>query len=107
MHLGSAAGEGAGQAAAQSAQILVRKRRRGDDARRLRGHLPSETAAAGALGAARLRLVAGLSLPRAGAGDAAAPDRPRTLQVRRVQAERIDQGDKEPGLLEAGAPLSR
>ena len=46
---------------------------RGHDQRRLRGHLPSEAAAAGAAGAARLGLVAGLSLPCAGARHAQHP----------------------------------
>ena len=75
--------------------------------RRFRGHVPPEAAAAGAARAARLGLVADLSVPRAGARDAAAPDRHRSVQVRRVQAERIHQGHKEPGLLEEGPALSR
>ena len=60
--------------------------------RRLRGHLPPEAAAAGAVGAARLGLGADLSLPRAGARDAPASDRHRAVQIRRVQAQRIHQG---------------
>src|SRR5208282_5507015 len=55
------------QAAHQPAQILVRECRAGQHQRRLRGHVPFETAAAGAIGVARLRLGADLSLPRAGA----------------------------------------
>ena len=43
-------------------------------------------------GAARLGLFAGLSLPRVAGADAAAPDRHRPVQVRRVQAERAHQG---------------
>ncbi len=50
---------------------------------------------------------AGLSLPCVAARDAPASDRHRPLQIRRVQAERGDQGDEKPGLLEAGPALSR
>ena len=107
MHLGPADGHRPGQAAHQSAQILVRERREGDDNRRLRGHLPPQAPAAGAAGAARLGLVADLSLPRPGPRDAAAPDRHRAVQVRRVQAERIHQAGEEPGLLEKGPAVSR
>ena len=60
------------EAAHQSAQILVQKPRRGDRQRRLRGHFPSEAAATLVSGVAGFGLVAGLSLPRAGARDAAA-----------------------------------
>ena len=60
--------------------------------RRLRGHVPPEAAAARLSRAARLGLLAGLSVPRAAGADAAAPDRHRPVQVRRVQAERIHQG---------------
>jgi len=42
------------------------------------------------------RLVADLPLPRLAAAAAVAPDRYRTVQVRRVQAERVDHGDAEP-----------
>ena len=69
--------------------------------------LQSEAAAAGAAGAARLRLHAGLSLPRLARRDAHAPDRHRAVQVRRVQGQRIDQADPQPGLLEEGPALSR
>ena len=47
--------------------------RKGHDQRRLRGHLSPEAAAAGVAVAARLGLVAGLSLPRAAARDAHQP----------------------------------
>ena len=76
------------EAARQPAQVLVPQSRRGDDERRLRGHLPPEAAAAGVSGAAGLRLVAGLSLPCAAARDAQPSDRHRPVQIRRVQAER-------------------
>ena len=41
------------------------------------------------------------------ARDAHASDRHRPVQIRRVQAERIDQADPQPGLLEDGPALSR
>ena len=50
---------------------------------------------------------ADLSLPCPGGADAAASDRHRPVQVRRVQAERMHQGGAQPGLLEAGPALSR
>ena len=78
-----------------------------DRQRRRRGDLPSEAAAAGAAGAARLGLLADLSLPRPAGADAAAPDRHRPVQIRRVQAERVHQARAQPGLLEAGPALSR
>ena len=56
--------------------------------RRLRGHGPSQAAAAVDPVAARLGLLADLSLPRAGGADAHQAGRHRALQVRRVQAER-------------------
>jgi hypothetical protein len=49
------------------------------------------TAAADDPGADRLRLYDGLSLPRPAARHAAASDRHRPLQIRRVQAEREHQ----------------
>ena len=60
--------------------------------RRRRGDLPAEAAAARVYRVSRLGLYADLSVPRAGARDAAASDRHRAVQVRRVQAERIHQG---------------
>ena len=57
--------------------------------------------------AARFRLFAGLSLPCAAAGHAPASDRHRPVQIRLVQAERVDPADPQPGLLEAGPALSR
>ena len=85
-------GKATREAARQPAQGLVPQSRRGHDQRRLRGHLPPEAAAAGVSRAARLGLVAGLSLPCPAARDAAAPDRHRPVQIRRVQAERVHQG---------------
>ena len=58
------------------------------------------------LGDARLRLHADLSLPRAGGADAHASDRHRTVQVRRDEAERVDQAREKPRLLEEGPALS-
>src|SRR6266852_1368403 len=51
------------------------------------------------------KLRVNLALPRPGARHAPAPDRQRAVQIRRVQTQRTDHGDKEPGLLEAGAAL--
>ena len=107
VHLGPADRQGEREAARQSAQVLVPEPRRGHRQRRLRGHLPSEAAAAGLAGAARSGLVAGLSLPCAAARHAPASDRHRPVQIRRVQAERVHQGDAQPGLLEDGPALSR
>ena len=59
--------------------------------RRLRGVVQPEAAAAGAAVAARLRLYAGLSLPRLARRHAHPPDRHRPVQIRRVQGQRIDQ----------------
>ena len=52
-------------------------------------------------------LVAGLSLPCFAARDAQPSDRHRPVQIRRIQAERVDQGDAKPRLLEEGPALSR
>ena len=84
-------GKGERQVAAQPAQSLVGEPRRGHRQRRRRGDVPSEAAAAGVSGAARLGLFAGLSVPRPAGADAPAPDRHRPVQVRRVQAQRVHQ----------------
>ena len=55
--------------------------------------------------AARLRVFAGLSLPRLAARDAPTPDRHRPVQIRRIQAERVDQAGAQPRLLETGSSL--
>ncbi len=75
--------------------------------RRLRGILQSEAAAAGAAGAARLRLYAGLSLPRLARRHAHQADRHRPVQIRRVQGQRIHQARPQSGLLEEGPAASR
>ncbi len=74
---------------------------------RLSGDVSPEAAAAVVPRVPRLRVHAGLSVPRLAGADAAAPDRHRAVQVRRIQAEPVDQGREEPGLLEEGAALSR
>ena len=66
-----------------------------------------EAAAAGAAVAARLRLHAGLSLPRLAGRHAHQADRHRPVQVRRVQGQRIDQAHQEPRLLQEGPAASR
>src|SRR5438874_1528764 len=69
--------------------------------------LHEEAAAAGIAVAARLGLVAGLSLPCAAARHAYAPDRHRAVQIRRIQTERGGPHGTKFGLLEAGPALSR
>jgi ABC-type transport system substrate-binding protein len=55
--------------------------------------------------AARLRVFAGLSLPCLDARDAPTPNRHRPVQIRRIQAERVDQAGAQPRLLETGSSL--
>ena len=55
--------------------------------------------------AARLRVFAGLSLPCLAARDAPTPNRHRPVQIRRIQAERVDQAGAQPRLLETGSSL--
>ena len=64
-------------------------------------------AAAEPAGAARERLLAGLSLSRAAAGDAHQAGRHRSVQVRRVQARRHDPPGAQSRLLQEGPALSR
>jgi hypothetical protein len=54
-----------------------------------------------------LRVVADLSLPRVTARHAQSSDRYWPVQIRRIQAQRVDQADAQPRLLEAGSALSR
>ena len=48
-----------------------------------------------------------LPLPRVAGPDAGASDRHRAFQICRIQAQPVDQGDAQPGLLEARPALSR
>ena len=57
-----------------------------DRQRRLRGHLSPEAAAAGFSDAARRWFLSDLSVPRIAGADAAAPDRHRPLQIRRISS---------------------
>ena len=91
MHLRHADGQVAAEVPAEPAQVLVRRGQRRDRQRRFRGVVQPEAAAAGAAVAARLRLHAGLSLPRLAGRDAHPSDRHRPVQVRRVQGQRVDQ----------------
>src|SRR4029077_3200281 len=68
---------------------------------------PSEAAATGLPHRSRFRVLADLSLPRAVTRHAQAPDRYRTVQIHRVQAERVYQGNTKSRLLEEGPALSR
>ena len=107
MHLRHADGQVAAEVPQEPAQILVRRGRRRHDERRLRGRVQPEAAAAGAAGAARLRLYAGLSLPCFARRHAHQADRHRPVQVRRVQGQRIHQAHPQSRLLEKGPAASR
>ena len=55
----------------------------------------------------RLRVHAGLSVPRLAGADAAAPDRHRAVQIRRIQAEPVDQGRRRTRITgRRGCPIS-
>jgi hypothetical protein len=82
MHLGRACRQGEREVPGQSPQILVPQPRSDHHGRRLRGHLPSEAAAALFARAARFRPVAGLSVPRVIARYARPSDRHGTVQIR-------------------------
>ena len=71
---------------------------------RLRGQLSPEAAAAGLYRASPGGLVADLSLPCPGSRNAPASDRHRPVQVRRVQAERGDQGCPQTRITGKGRP---
>ena len=100
-------GKAQGKTAPQRPRGVVGQSRRGHRRQRLSGDVSPEAAAAVVPRVPRLRVHAGLSVPRLAGADAAAPDRHRSVQIRRVQAEPVDQGHEEPGLLEEGAALSR
>ena len=90
------AGRSDRQVAGQPAQILVPKPEVGHRRRRLPRSAFTEPAAALVPRAARLGLVAGLSVPCPGEGHAYASDRHRTVQIRRVQAQRNHQDRPNP-----------
>ena len=91
VHLRDARRHVAEQVPQESAQGLVRQPRGGGAGRRHAGHLQAEAAAAGAARDARLRLHADLCLPCHRGGAAHQPGRHRPVQVRRAEAERVDQ----------------
>ena len=107
MHLRHADGQVAAEIPPEPAQVLVRSGQRRHDEWRFRSIVRAEAAAAGAVVAARLRLHAGLSLPRLAGRNAHQAGRHRPVQVRRVQGERIDQAHQESGLLQEGPAASR
>ena len=82
-------GKSAAEVPQEPAQILVQRGCRRHAERRFRGRVQPEAAAAGAAGAARLGLYAGLSLPRFARRHAHQAGRHRSVQVRRVQGQRI------------------
>ena len=92
---------------AQPAQGLVHETAGRQRQRRLRGDVRAERAAAEPAGAARERVLAGLSLPCAAAGDAHQAGRHRAVQIRRVQARRFDPPGAQSRLLQEGPALSR
>ena len=92
MHLGHDRRQRAREVPRQPAQILVPQPRLGHGRRRPPGHVPPEAAAALVYRAARLGLVAGLSLPCAAGADAArsrsAPDRSSSSSSSRTSRSR-------------------
>src|SRR5260221_14485257 len=106
MHLGSSPGQRYGKTSRQPAKGLVPQLGI-DQHQRRHGDVSPEEAAARFYRAACLGLFASLPVPRVTADNAAAPDRYRTLQVRFLQAERIDQAAPQCALLEARTTLSR
>src|SRR5689334_14945361 len=105
LHLGSAARPRQGEAEAQPARDLVSEPRRCHDEGRGGSDLPHEAAAARLSRIARVGGLAGLSLSRVAARYAHAPDRHRSVQICRLQAEPIPQSRAQPVLLETGAAL--
>src|SRR6516164_1837030 len=79
----------------------------GYDQGRPGGDISPETAAAGLYRTARLGVHADLSMRRLARRNAGASDRHWALQICRIQAQPVDQGDAQPGLLETRPPLSR
>src|SRR6516225_2957540 len=69
--------------------------------------LPPQATATVVSDAARQRVLGDLSLSRTAVADAAASDRHRSIQIRRVRAEPIDQSDAQSRLLETWPPISR
>src|SRR3954451_21415843 len=106
MHVGPDTRKGGGKTARQSTQGVVPQPRIGQRQRR-HGDISFEKTAAELYRAACLRLFPRLSMPRATAKHASTSDRHRSLQVRVIQTERIDQARTQFQLLEAGTPLSR
>src|SRR5690348_12177482 len=95
------------KAACQRTGDVVDQSRRRDSRLRLRSHLPSETASAVILGAARFRFKSDLPLPRLTCGNEAAPDWHRPFQICGIQAQPVHQSRAQPGLLEIRKTVSR
>ena len=107
MHIRHAARQVAEQIPQEPAQGLVLQPRRRHDRRRHAGDLPPEPSAARDACDARVRLFADLSVPCVGRARAHQSDRHRAVQVRRAEAERVDQAREEPRLLQEGPALPR
>ena len=107
VHLEQAHRQGQGRLPQEPARHLVAQPQGGDGQRRPRGHLRPQPAATLVRVAVRLGLHPGLSLPCVDQGHAHQSDRHGAVQVRRVQARRIDQVRAQSRLLEEGQTLSR
>src|SRR2546425_2171148 len=106
MHVGSYPWQRSRKVTCQSAQGLVPQSGLGQCQGRHR-YIPSKEAAARFYCVACLRIFARLPVSRLIASDAAASHRYRSLQIRILQAERIDQTGAQRAVLEAGTSLSR
>ena len=107
VHLEQAHRQGPRRLPQEPARHLVAQPQGGHRQRRPGGHLRPQPAAALVPLPVRLGLHAGLPLPCLHQGHAHQPDRHGALQVRRVQARRLDQVRAQPGLLEEGQALRR
>ena len=97
----------AGGVQQEPAQGLVLQSQGGHDQRRPRGDLPSRPPAAVVPDAAGVRLLARLPLPCLAARHAHQAGRHGAVQVRRAQAQRVDQARAQSRLLEEGQALRR
>src|SRR6516162_2383511 len=100
MHIRFAVRESEGKAAPQLSRGMVSQPQRGDRKWRERGHFSPEAATAVIYFAARLRLLADLSVPCLVARHTDASYRDGAVQICRVQAQPVDQGGAQPRLLE-------
>jgi len=102
MHLGSPGWQRTGELQGQFPQGWYANVESVTANRRSRGGVQPEDAATGAPGAARLRLHAGLSVPRPAARHAPEADRNRAFKFVEYKNKPGHQGDPQPELLETG-----